>query len=71
MSNQQLTFEDEKHKRNRPESTRQERIDQLTKMGKQRMAEAEWWQSLGNNLTATHLRQCAANDFALAAMIRR
>lgn len=71
MMHKQLTFEDERQKRNRLEPTRQERIDQLIKMGEERLEAANWWQSHGNTLTATHLRQCAANDFHLAAMMRR
>lgn len=69
--NNQLTIDDEFRRIRNPELTRAERIELYEEMGKQRMAEAEFWQKHGQTYRAMHFRQVAQGDFSLAAMLRR
>lgn len=67
----QLSFEDEKFGRNRPEPTRQERIDQLLKHADEREALADWYEKYHGHIYARGLRMAAQNDRSLAALMRR
>lgn len=69
----QITIDDEFARQRNPdwEWTRQQQIDNLLNRAAEREQVAKFYDRHYNTLATTNLRQCAENDRALAAMLRR